>query len=541
MKITATAIDRVPHLLLEPADHVEREQALGVFPPTVGTDVITVLFNVANAAVLQAWGHTVPPMHEGYGWHCRYPPWGKQKEMAAHLMRYDRTWLLSAPRTGKTLSVILAAHRLMLTNDVKRVLILAPKTILRSSWLREWAWVAPQELVYVADKTVAELEAALLSKSPEYRVFILNTDKVRYSTQVLKIKWDLVVADEATKFKNARSERSRALNLIVRRPSVKFWPLTGTPCPTLPTDVWHVGRMVNPSTMPPRFTAWREKTMYQIHLNWLPRVGWKDMVARAMVPSYRVTREECFEVPPISYTVEKIDMTAEQVRNIRNIAKHQRTILSSGASVSSPAKSAAIQKVYQVAGGVIYADDGTTRLMLNAVKARVKRCIAAEQESGSKVIVVCPYTDMHDAYAQVLAQETGTEVLSVRGSTTAAQRLVVQDRFREEEAIRFLVAHPEPVQFGVNASKANTTVWVSPMATPEQFIQVNDRMFAELSEQKQKLDVIMLAGCKAEYMRYSKLRQLELGQTEVLDDNEVYRTLFDDEQDRITKATRKPK
>lgn len=527
MQVTARSIDRVPHLCMVPGSATEREKIASVFPLTNGSQEIVVPFTVRNQVQLKLWGYDVPDFMDGYDWRCRMPLWPHQKEMAIHMANHDRTWVLSEPRTGKTLAAISAVHRMFLTGDLKRVLVIAPKTILRSSWEREWAWVNPAERVYVADKPVKQLNKALREQSHIYRVYIINTDKVKFADALFDTPFDLIIADEASKFKHQSSDRSRALRALLQRPSTRFWPMTGTPVSTAPTDVFHVGRLVNPDAFPRYFGQWRDRVMVQVGFNWYPRAGWKTTVAQAVQPSIRIRRQDCFSVPPITYTIQKVDMTPEQNRNVTNMIKHQRTVLASGVEVNPVHKAAAIQKVFQLAGGVVYAEDGQSRVLETAVRKRCQAVIDAQAEAGGKVIVVCPYTDMHVTYVKVLASMSKTEVLSIRGGTPDGSRLAAQDRFRDDDSVLYIVAHPEPIQFGVNASKANTTVWVSPQASPEQFVQTNDRMFAEVSANKQKLDVIMLAGCKAEYHKYHQLRQKELGQEQVLTEAMLFKTIFE--------------
>lgn len=527
MQVQARSIKRIPHLVMLPESTTEREKIASVFPVGKGTGEIAVPFTVRNQVQLKLWGYEVPDFMEGYDWRCRFPLWDHQKAMATHMANHDRTWILSEPRTGKTLAAISAYVRMMLTGDVKRVLVIAPKTILRSSWEREWAWVNPAQQVYVADKSVKELNTALRDKGHIFEVFIINTDKVKFADALFDKPFDLIIADEASKFKHQRSDRSRALRALLKRPSTRFWPMTGTPVSTAPTDVWHVGRQVNPNNFPRYFGQWRDRTMVQAGFNWYPRANWKTTVAKAMQPSIRIKRKDCFDVPPITYTIQKIEMTPEQTRNVKNMIKHQRTVLASGTEINPVHKAAAIHKIFQLAGGVVYAEDGKSRVLTQAVARRCQAIVDAQEAAGGKLIVICPYTDMHDTYVDALAKMTSTRVLSVKGGQSGAARLKLQDDFRNDETVVYMVAHPEPVQFGVNASKANTTVYLSPHATPEQFTQCNDRMFAELSAEKQKLDVIMLAGCKAEYHKYHQLRQKELGQEQVLTEAALYRTIFE--------------
>lgn len=518
----------IPYLLIRPQSQLEGNDISRTMQWTQDRSLLYGKFTQRLKKILESKGYDVPPLDTGYTWPGKVKPWDHQKETTRKMLEHLRIWILNEPRTGKTLSSIHAMFRLMQTGDVKKVLILCPKTIMRSSWLTELFWVMPHQEVYVADKSVKALDKVIRRGDGGPDIIIANHDKVKLSEGLHSVKWDLIVVDEASKFKHHRSDRSSALRQLVKHPGVRLWALTGTAVSTAPTDCWHMGRLINPTLMPRRFTQFRDMTMFQIGMGWKARAGWKQTVAEHMKPSYRVLRTECFQVPPISYTVKVVAPTAEQTRVIKQLKKGNKGLLNSGAEITAMSSAVELQKIFQVAGGVVYDRTDKSRVLKDAVNKRVQALMDIQAECGGKVIVVCPFTEMHNEYVKELGKQTGKPVLSIQGKTSPLNRQKAQDEFRTNPDALFFVAHPEVVQFGINASTANTTAYVSCYVTPEQWTQTNDRMFAEISASKQKLDVVMLACCKAEYIKYQSLFKRERGAIEAMNSTELYKKIFND-------------
>src|SRR5690625_7987971 len=79
---------------------------------------------------------------------------------------------------------------------------------------------------------------------------------------------DLVIADEFTKFKTARTRRWRALSAISR--DTRLWLMSGTPAPQSPVDAHGPIRLVRTEKI--TLGQWRDLTMRQVtKCKWVPR------------------------------------------------------------------------------------------------------------------------------------------------------------------------------------------------------------------------------------------------------------------------------
>lgn len=148
---------------------------------------------------------------------------------------------------GKTLTTLVS---LLEIKPEGHILVIAPKTIARSTWLdeiKEWEIPVRTQSLIVNEKGNNLTKAKRLEKYAAIEttlpsMYFINRellpDLVKYITDH-KMKWPFptVVVDELQSFKSPKSERFKALKKM--RPQIKrFIGLTGTPAPNGLLDLW---------------------------------------------------------------------------------------------------------------------------------------------------------------------------------------------------------------------------------------------------------------------------------------------------------------
>lgn len=140
---------------------------------------------------------------------------------------------------GKTVSTLTAID--ILINDmmdVSHTLIVAPKKVAEGVWpdeLKKWDHL--QHLRYsLITGTPRERRTALMQKAD---IYIIGVDNFAWLVTVLGLSFpfDMIVVDESSLFKNFKSVRFQAMQII--RPLVKrVVILSGTPAPNGYIDLW---------------------------------------------------------------------------------------------------------------------------------------------------------------------------------------------------------------------------------------------------------------------------------------------------------------
>lgn len=145
---------------------------------------------------------------------------------------------------GKTVQTILAIRFLYENNDIRRALIVTPRSLC-TNWINEFQTWAPKLLIRQLPGNSDERNALYTLPLP---VLIGSYEQIRLDRDLLvkQKDFDLVVLDEAQRVKDRNSKTSLGCRLIPRKRS---WALTGTPLENRPADLFSIFSYVNQSLL----------------------------------------------------------------------------------------------------------------------------------------------------------------------------------------------------------------------------------------------------------------------------------------------------
>jgi SNF2 family DNA or RNA helicase len=127
---------------------------------------------------------------------------------------------------GKTVQTIFAVRLGFSEQLFKSVLILCPKSLVLN-WLAEFRKWAPELISLALSPSERSAEEVWSKALDNCHVAIANYEQVRGACLAMKQRqFDLVVADEAHRLRNASSQVSQSFRSLRRD---RFWALTGTP------------------------------------------------------------------------------------------------------------------------------------------------------------------------------------------------------------------------------------------------------------------------------------------------------------------------
>lgn len=234
----------------------------------------------------------------------------------------------------------------------------------------------------------------------DFDVYIINHDGIKNKDTLNLLRQreglDLIVVDEVASFRNASTERWKALNLLVngdkktgagRREWV--WVATGTPTPNDPTDAWAQVRLVNPGKVTAYFGQFRDTVMRQSGpYKWVMREGALEVVKNAMQPAVRFAREDCIDLPPTTYVTRQCDLTREQSEAFNEMLRKLKTEYEGG-QITAVNEAVKLSKLLQICCGVAYSKDGDVDIPSGPRIQLVREII---EEAEAKVIVFVPLT-----------------------------------------------------------------------------------------------------------------------------------------------------
>jgi len=454
---------------------------------------------LANLGMYQ----TPAPIERDYDWPGIHKPYDHQIKTASFLVANNRAFCFNEQGTGKTKSVIWAADYLMKLGDVKRVLVICPMSIMNSAWMDDIFKTAMHRTAAVAHGS-RQKRIDVIKKG--YDFTIINYDGVDIVKEELKGKFDLIVCDEANYVKTVTTRRWKAIDHILDG-STKIWMLTGTPAAQSPLDAFGLAKMAVPQRIPKYYGSWRDKVMVrQSQFKWKPSLNATELVNAALQPAIRFTKEQCLDLPPVTYQTREVPLSAQQTKYY-NTLKKQMLIEAAGEQISAVHAAAGLTKLLQLSAGAVYSD--SREVVQFDGKNRLDEVVEVVSEAAHKVIVFVPFRHAIDILADRLRKEGFTTEIVNGGVSMTARTRIFKD-FQTTEDPRVLVIQPQSASHGVTLTAADTIVWFGPTHSVETWLQANERI--NRPSQKNKMTVIKIYGSPVEKRVYDMLESKEQDQ-----------------------------
>lgn len=315
--------------------------------------------------------------------------------------------LLMEMGTGKTLTAIGIAGRRILDGYARRILVVAPMSVVP---------VWPAELAQFADfpfkVEVFEGEAAKRNRKfrrdafarffnettdQDARILVTNYESIA-NTYMELAKWnpDIIIADESQRIKNHRAGRSKAMHYLGDRARYKMI-LTGTPITQGPLDYFSQYRFLEPTVFGNSFTTFRSQYADMGGFEDREVVKFKhveDLERRANSIAFRVRAEDCLDLPkfvPVYRTCE-LEPKARKIYDALvadAVAEIEGSIDANGelSQVTINNILVKIMRCQQIAGGFLTDDDGVVHVVSQAKMKLMEDQLALCLENGQKVVI----------------------------------------------------------------------------------------------------------------------------------------------------------
>jgi len=482
-----------------------------------GPHEVAVKWGVDEVQTLRSLGVKAPsPISGRYDWPGRYRPMEHQRTTAEFLTLHKKSFCFNEQGTGKTASAIWAADFLMKQGKVRRALIICPLSIMDSAWRGDLFEVAMHRTVDVAHGD-AKKRKKIINNGAEF--VVINFDGVEIvEDEIRNGGFDLIIVDEATHYKNAQSKRWKCLNRLVTE-DTWLWMMTGTPAAQSPLDAYGLAKLVNPGAVPRFFGSFRDQVMMKItQFKWIAKPSATETVYNALQPAIRFTKEQCLDLPDMTYVKRAVELTRQQ-KKYYNELKNKLVMEAAGEEVTAVNAAIVMNKLLQISAGAVYTDDRAT--LEFDIKNRYNVLKEVIDESSQKVLVFVPFRHTIDIIVDKLRKD-GLTAEVIRGDVSAANRTEVFKRFQETPDPKILVIQPQSAAHGVTLTAANTVVWWGPTSSLETYAQANARVHR--SGQKHPCTVVQLQGSAVEKHVYALLDNRIDVHTKIID---LYKQILD--------------
>lgn len=293
----------------------------------------------------------------------KFLPHDYQKYAIEYIKSHPITALFLDMGLGKTVTTLTAIRDLMYdTFEVRRVLVVAPLRVARDTWpeeIRKWDHLKDLTCSVVVG-TVAERRRAL---QKEADIYIVNRENLAWLYQNSRLDFDMVVLDELSSFKNAKSKRFKAMKAM--RPEVKrIVGLTGTPSGNGLMDLWAEFRLLDMGERLGKYIS-QYRSLYfkpdkrngMVVFSYKPLPGAEEAIYHQIADiTVSMKATDYLEMPELVSVAKEVTLSEKEKKRYDELKKSLVLELPGGEVTAANAASLTM-KLSQMANGAIYTDE----------------------------------------------------------------------------------------------------------------------------------------------------------------------------------------
>jgi SNF2 family DNA or RNA helicase len=396
--------------------------------------------------------------------------------------------------TGKSFMVINNIAMLYDKGNINAALIVAPKGVYRNWYDSELPRHLPEHIVHrtaVWSSSPRKIEKqaldSLFMSTEDLKILIMNIEAfstakgTAFAKRFLLVHNALMVIDESTTIKTPGSARSKNTEKVGRGARYRRI-MTGSPVTKSPMDLYQQCAFLSDGCLnvssyyvfQARYAVVVERQLASHSFKQI--VGYRrldELKEKIDRFAFRVTKEECLDLPAKLYTKREVDLTDEQTKAY-NEMKTMALAQIGGGLVSTVNALTQIMRMHQIVCGHVKMDDGTVVELPNN---RIKELLNVVEETHGKIIIWANYRHDIEAIKLALAKEYGmNSVATYFGDTESEERQRIVNRFQDpEDELRFFVGNPSTGGYGLTLTAAHTMVYFSNSFDLEKRLQSEDR------------------------------------------------------------------
>jgi len=440
-------------------------------------------------------------------------PFKHQEEVFLHSRDKEYFALLMEQGTGKSKVAVDTAAWLYNTGEIDAMLVIAPNGV-HSNWvINEVPIHLPEYIQHhsaIYRSQMNKEEEKQLCKTLEVtntglRIVAANIEALVTQKGVSFVKnfllafRTLLVVDESSVIKSPKAQRTK--NLLKLAIHAKYRRiLTGTPVTQGPLDLYTQFSFLDQQILrTSSFYAFRNRYAIMKEMRTAGRsfqtvVGYTNVeeLTKLIEPySYRVTKQECLDLPEKLYSKRYVMLSQDQKRLYTSLKKEVVAEFN-GMAMSAPLALTKLLRLQQIVGGFYQPDvelvmnedmelTGQTLqqppIAIDKVNPRVESLIELLEETNGKVIIWARFRAEIAAISEAIRSVFGNStVVEYHGGITNEQRSDgIRDFQSTKSTVRFFVGHVQAGGKGLTLHEATTVVYFSNDFSLENRLQSEDR------------------------------------------------------------------
>jgi SNF2 family DNA or RNA helicase len=382
--------------------------------------------------------------------------------------------------TGKSFMLINNASLLYDKGRINGLLIVAPKGVYRN-WLKvEIPKHLPDHIVHriaiwspTPRKAEQQAMDSLFTVTEDLKILIMNVEAfstpkgTAYAKRFLLAHDGMMAIDESTTIKGHTAQRSK--NAVKVGLGAKFRRImTGSPVTKSPMDLYQQCEFLSPNCLNAHsYFAFQARYAVTVERQ-LASHSFKQVVGYRRLDelkekldrfSFRVRKDECFDLPDKVFLKREVELTPEQRRAYDQMVLAALATFDQGMSTTVNALTQ-IMRLQQIVCGHVTLDTGE---VISLKSNRMDELLAAIEESDGKIIIWANFRHDIEAVKLALSKAYGMNAVATYfGDTAAEERSDIVDRFQDPNSeLRFFVGQPRTGGYGLTLTEAHTMIYYS--------------------------------------------------------------------------------
>ncbi len=369
--------------------------------------------------------------------------------------------LLMEMGTGKTITSIAIVGKAYLTGKIKRLLILAPKSIV-AVWEDEFAKFAdfPYSLSVLTGTSAKKAEQLKTIPHKGLEVAVVNYDSISLIEKELAA-WhpDFLICDESSKIKNPTAKMSKATYRIAKVCKYRLI-LTGTPIQNNPLDFFSQYKVLDDSIFGKSFYAFKNE--YAVLGTYNQPIGWRklpELVKKAHSIAFRVTKAEALDLPDMIDEIRPVALEDKAQKLYKVFVKESYMELSKG-EVTATNILTRLLRLQQITGGFIRPDEESERYeqVSSAKLDALEDIIDTAISENKKLVVIARFIPEIKEICKMLDKK---KIKYAHICGEVKDRAAEVDAFQNNPECMVFVGQLQTVSMGLTLTAASTMVFYS--------------------------------------------------------------------------------
>ena len=386
--------------------------------------------------------------------------------------------LLMEMGTGKSLTAIAITGALSQAGRIRRVLIVAPLSIL-GVWEEEFQKFSdfPYALAVLSGSSAKKLDTLRHMNGTALQVVVVNYESAwRLETALTTWHPDLIIADEGHKIKTHNIAASKAMHRMGAKASYRLL-LTGTVITNKAIDVFSQYKFLNPAIYGNSFYAFRNRYFdmvgYGNHTPMLKKSMEGELTEKLHSISYRATKAECLDLPETTDVIRQVELEPAALRIYRGLVKESYAELAGG-EVTATNILTRLLRLSQLTGGFLGNDETAAVEQVSAAKlSALEDILDGAVAEGKKLVIIARFIPEIKAICKLL-EKRGLRYSCITGEVKDRDEQVAQ--FQKEPEVMAFVGQIATAGLGITLTAASTMVFYSLDYSMSNFEQTKARI-----------------------------------------------------------------